>query len=325
MFAHPLSFFPPSLPSQWQFGPNHRKLPNHEPLPYVEGCGLNQWPSNSLRSKDSTAAASPFSTGMWASLFLLNRGIGGGETWGEPGIWRHMQRIPKMNYDGSFCWPSFYPTPTEISNWWRWPVKMRKWEMTRSRGQQMMRRGRNSSTRRDPGSGRLIRCISKHKPQQTLWLTSSAYNPPPCRNSKPPNKGKTMPMPTANKLPHFVVCSPFWGCALHHVIGPVFHCMPVLHSWCLSVVLIRGLADHWHLLCQHHAALIVLHIRVIYVLLSIVIMVESVIVGYSTPSSCSLHCGGILYCHIWLLSPCWGFPPQSFGLRVVVIEHTTEG
>ena len=42
MFTHPVSFLPPSSPSQPQFSPNHRKIPDHEPLPYVEGCGFNQ-------------------------------------------------------------------------------------------------------------------------------------------------------------------------------------------------------------------------------------------------------------------------------------------
>ena len=164
-----------------------------------------------------------------------------------------------------------------------------------------------------------------------LWLASSTHNPTSTWKLKAP---KLNPMKIkrcqlrrpwcANKPPHFMVCSPFWGCALRRVIGPVFCCMPVLHSWCLSVVLIGGLADRWHLLRWHHAALVILLVQVIYVLSSIVIMVESVIAGYPTPSSHSLHHGGIPYCCIWLSWPCWGFPPWRFGLRVVVVEHTTE-
>lgn len=68
MFVYVLSshYLPPS-PSPPQFARNHTQSPGREPLPYSEGCGLNQYHLRSLRSEDVVAAAPPLFKGMWAA------------------------------------------------------------------------------------------------------------------------------------------------------------------------------------------------------------------------------------------------------------------
>jgi hypothetical protein len=58
---------PPLSRSPPQFALNHTQPAGNEPLPSLEGCGLNFKPLNSLRNADSGESAPPLSTGMWAA------------------------------------------------------------------------------------------------------------------------------------------------------------------------------------------------------------------------------------------------------------------
>ena len=64
------SAFPTSIHLQlpW-FALNDMKPPNCEPLPSLEGCGLDQQLLSSLRSEDTTVAAPPLSKGMWVAFY----------------------------------------------------------------------------------------------------------------------------------------------------------------------------------------------------------------------------------------------------------------
>ena len=65
-FVHLPLFLPPPLPSLPQFAHNHTQQPDHEPLPSIEGCGLDYQHLCSLTSEDAAPAAPPLSQGMWA-------------------------------------------------------------------------------------------------------------------------------------------------------------------------------------------------------------------------------------------------------------------
>ena len=65
-FVHPPLFLPPPPPpSPPQFARNHTQQPDHEPLPSIEGCGLDDQRLCSLTSKDAAPGAPPLSQGMW--------------------------------------------------------------------------------------------------------------------------------------------------------------------------------------------------------------------------------------------------------------------
>ena len=73
--------------------------PGHEPLPSLEGCGLNQLRSSSLTSEETHTPAPPLSKGMWAGISSLDGGMMEGQTQGG------------THEVGGPCSASFFPPP----------------------------------------------------------------------------------------------------------------------------------------------------------------------------------------------------------------------
>ena len=82
----------------------------NEPLPSVEGCGLNYQRHCSLTSKDAAAPAPPLSKGMWAVQSRSTKDLEredheGGGAGSETPMWC----VTKMGYDK--CHSPFSPIP----------------------------------------------------------------------------------------------------------------------------------------------------------------------------------------------------------------------
>jgi len=105
----------PQLP---QHLPNNAQKPGDEPLPSLEGCGLNHQHPGCTEQKAATPAP-PLSKQMWVGLYStvgfgeIGEGMGNGKTRGDPGIGRPMQCVTKRTTTfrrGSFL-PSFLLFP----------------------------------------------------------------------------------------------------------------------------------------------------------------------------------------------------------------------
>ena len=100
IFAHSLHPPPPlhhhSCPRSHPRGLQRHPNTCHEPLPSVEGCGLDFHRHCSLRSEDATPGAPPLYKGMWA-IRSCSTGDPGrqedeGDPWGGMPWWRVAKR-----------------------------------------------------------------------------------------------------------------------------------------------------------------------------------------------------------------------------------------
>jgi hypothetical protein len=98
---------PPSPPlSPPQFARNHLKSPGHEPLPSIEGCGLNHQHFGMRKTDDSRTRPSPLQRDVGGHILARRWNWGGRNTRGDPKSGRPVQCVAKTGYD-TCCSPFF--------------------------------------------------------------------------------------------------------------------------------------------------------------------------------------------------------------------------
>ena len=96
---------PPPSPSPPPFIPNLTKPPGHEPLPSIEGCGLNHR-QPSATCEDAAGAAPPLCQGMWAAYRRSTEERGTEKHEGGPSKWE-ARVVRHENGPRHLSWPVF--------------------------------------------------------------------------------------------------------------------------------------------------------------------------------------------------------------------------